>query len=530
MKLMISGILLTLIPLIVVAAMVFYQNKKMTAVATGESQALMIKSLDTLVESVVQMCELQAALGLKAPKRGDQLYETILRMKVGKTGYVFILGGQGQEKGHYIISKNGERDGENIWDNQDANGGYFVRNICNTALHNKSGEIGQERYGWQNTGEKDPRIKIARISYFKPWDWVIGVGAYEDDFFTVVQGLKDIGRAGQMTLIALSAVSALAALLVWFFFSRTLTARITLTALELSEAAEQTAAASNQVSSASQSLAAGSNRQASAIEETSASLEEITSMTQHNVESAETAKDLSGAVSASAEEGLNSMVKMAAAVEEIKRSSNETDKIVKTIDEIAFQTNMLALNAAVEAARAGEAGKGFAVVAEEVRNLAQRSAEAAKTTANLIRESGQKTDVGVQVSHDVSKMFKTISEGARKVNELISAIATASAEQARGVEQVKQAMEQVESTTQSNASTAEEAASTAEELNSQVEMLREVVRGLAAITGAAENNSSLAAAYPGEAKSRGAFAVRPSMPVPTGVKGKPDGFSVMRQF
>jgi methyl-accepting chemotaxis protein len=251
----------------------------------------------------------------------------------------------------------------------------------------------------------------------------------------------------------------------------------------LAEGAEQSASATGQVSAASQSLATSANKQAHAIEDISSSVAALTSITKRNASNAEETKGLSNSLSGSAEEGIQAMEKMAAAVLEIKQSSNETEKIVKTIDEIAFQTNMLALNAAVEAARAGEAGKGFAVVAEEVRNLAQRSAEAAKTTANLIKESAQKTDTGVQISRDISDVFRKIGEAANKVNQLVAAITMSSNEQAWGIEQVSKSVSDVDNATQANASTAEEAASTAEELNSQVEMLREMVRSLSDVVG-----------------------------------------------
>jgi methyl-accepting chemotaxis protein len=252
---------------------------------------------------------------------------------------------------------------------------------------------------------------------------------------------------------------------------------------QIGAGADQTAAAAGQVASASQSLAEGSTQQAASLEETSASLEEISSMTKRNAESAGQAKNLANQTRQAAETGASSMTEMKEAMNAIKSSSANIAKIVKTIDEIAFQTNILALNAAVEAARAGEAGAGFAVVADEVRSLAQRSAQSAKETAEKIEESVTRSEHGVRISAKVAESFEEIVTKARKVDELVAEIATASNEQTQGIGQVTTAVSQMDKVTQSNAAGAEESASASEELSSQAEMMREAVRGLKQLVG-----------------------------------------------
>jgi len=244
---------------------------------------------------------------------------------------------------------------------------------------------------------------------------------------------------------------------------------------QVSEAVGQVTSASGQISQGAQSLAEGANEQASSLEEVSSSLEEMSSMTKQNASNSNQAKTLAYEARSAANEGDASMKKMAEAIREIKTSADNTAKIIKTIDDIAFQTNLLALNAAVEAARAGEAGKGFAVVAEEVRNLAMRSAEAAKNTANMIEESVKSADSGVTITEEVAKSLGQIVNRIGHVGDLIAEIASASNEQAQGIEQVNTAMAQMNQVTQQNAANSEESASAAEELSSQAGELENMV-------------------------------------------------------
>ncbi|MEY2881289.1 MAG: hypothetical protein RLZZ15_3669, partial [Verrucomicrobiota bacterium] len=262
-------------------------------------------------------------------------------------------------------------------------------------------------------------------------------------------------------------------------------------AASLSAGAEEVASAAGQVTTSAQSLAEGASESAASLEETSASLEEITSMTKRNAESAAQAKELSAQTRAAADAGAADMAQMKGAMDAIKLSAGEIAKIVKTIDEIAFQTNILALNAAVEAARAGEAGMGFAVVAEEVRSLAQRSAQAAKETAAKIEDSVARSEHGVQISTQVAASLQRIVERAATVDALVAEIAVASHEQSQGIGQVNTAVTQMDKVTQANAGSAEESAAAAEELSAQSAELRRLVGGLGVLVGAA-NTATIA--------------------------------------
>ncbi|MFN8060408.1 MAG: methyl-accepting chemotaxis protein [Vicinamibacterales bacterium] len=279
-------------------------------------------------------------------------------------------------------------------------------------------------------------------------------------------------------VVRLSMVLSVAALVVAglvFWAVKGINVALTRTASELKEGADQVRAASGQVATAAQSLSQGSTEQAASLEETSASLEEMLAMTRQNADNSQQAATLMADVDRQVAQSNQVLRDMVSSMENIRESSTKVAKIIKTIDEIAFQTNILALNAAVEAARAGEAGMGFAVVADEVRNLAQRSAQAAKDTASLIDESSANATAGSTKVEQVTSVIGEITDSVSKVKSLVDEVSVASKQQAQGIDQVTQAVAQMEKVTQTTAATAEESAAASEELNAQAETTRTVV-------------------------------------------------------
>ena len=290
--------------------------------------------------------------------------------------------------------------------------------------------------------------------------------------------------------------------------------------LAVADSAGQVGSASSQISEGAQKVAEGASNQASSIEEISASLQEMQAMTSQNADHAGEANNLAGQAVASADKGNDAMVKMEQAIDKIKASSDQTAKIVKTIDEIAFQTNLLALNAAVEAARAGDAGKGFAVVAEEVRSLAQRSAEAAKNTAELIEGAVKNAEGGVTITGEVRTILTDIVEGSKKVNDLIAEIASASKEQADGIKQITEGVTTMDKVTQENSANSEESAAAATQLNEQAKALNDMIgrfnlgQASASVRSAAASVAPASAAMSREARSPRQSAQRPEQVIP----------------
>jgi methyl-accepting chemotaxis protein len=313
--------------------------------------------------------------------------------------------------------------------------------------------------------------KIVGFKKSKELGWTIGLGASTDEVFAAVNnlGLTNIGVAFSVVLIAGTIVLLLVQSIV------NPLKRIT---EGLREVSIQVSSGSDQISKSSQSLAEGASEQAASIEETSSSLEEMSAMTKTNADNAHQANVVMKQANEVIAKANLSMNNLTESIQQISKASEETFKIIKTIDEIAFQTNLLALNAAVEAARAGEAGSGFAVVADEVRNLAMRAAEAARNTSGLIEGTVKSTKDGAKLVSKTNNDFEEVAKSADAVGKLVAEIAAACHEQAQGIEQVNKAVGEMDKVVQQNAVNAEESAGASEEMSAQADEMKKSVHGL----------------------------------------------------
>ena len=395
----------------------------------------------------------------------DFLSEKIAATKIGNTGYAFMT-----DEGATLIAHPRK---ELILEGNIKNF-KGMESIANSMLAHTTGA---EHYVFEGVE------KIAAYAPVALTGWSIAVTQPTDEFLGAAHAIRN-------GILLVGGIFLGLTILLVFFFARSISKPIARVVDGLNEGADQVAAASAQVSSGSQSLAEGASQQAASLEETSSSLEEMASMTKQNAGHANEANALMKEIASVVGQSNAAMGKLTTSMQDISSASEETSKIIKTIDEIAFQTNLLALNAAVEAARAGEAGAGFAVVADEVRNLAIRAAEAAKNTSNLIEGTIRKIKDGTEQVNKAGDAFQLVSTSTSKMEELVGEVAAASNEQAQGIEQVNLAVTEMDKVVQQNAANAEQSAAASEELNAQAEQMKSYVRELVAVVGGNERKTA----------------------------------------
>ena len=413
----------------------------------------------------------------------ENVTKPITNIKIGKEGYGYIINKEGMVIAHPDRARNFQFD---------------------MTKYDWGKEIIQKKKGTTEY-TLDGRTLFASFQEYPTLGWIVTLAI---DKAEIMESISEMNVLFMILLIVMATFSLVAGVI----FTIRLVKPINRIVAGLSEGSDEVGSASSQVSESSQHLAEGASEQASSLEETSSSLEEMSSMTKQNADNANHAKAMMNEARGVVEKANTQMAQLADAIGQITRSSEETGKIIKTIDEIAFQTNLLALNAAVEAARAGEAGAGFAVVADEVRNLALRSAEAARNTSDLIEKTIKAVKNGNEMTASTQEAFRANAELSGKISQLVDEIATASEEQAHGIQQVNTAVAEMDRVTQETAASAEESASAAQAMKAQAQQMRVYVEELATVVGVDVGRSGQSG------MARASADLTPALPEPVGKK------------
>jgi methyl-accepting chemotaxis protein len=442
-------------------------------------------------------------VGVNISKDIAFLKERINAIKVGDSGYFYVLSAApGKTYGDLIVHPKSE--GKNILDSKSANGHEFVKEM----LEKKEGTV---RYDWQNPGDTGAREKFAAYTHMKDWNWVIAGGTYVDEITAAATQLRN--RFILFGIAALAVLATLLYLLVRSTVTRPLAAvedvarriaggdltariatrnndeigRLTVAINDIGESlsgvvgkvrdgAEHIAAASQQISTGNLDLCSRTEEQAASLATTASSMDELTTTVRQNADNARQANEFARTASNVAQKGGDTVSQVVARMDSITVASRKISDITSVIDGIAFQTNILALNAAVEAARAGEQGRGFAVVASEVRNLAQRSAAAAKEIKGLIDASNQEVGAGSALVAQAGTTMQEVLTSVQRVTAIMAEISNASQEQTQGIEEINRAVVEMDTTTQQNAALVEEASAAAQAMHEQADALARSVR------------------------------------------------------
>ncbi len=375
-------------------------------------------------------------------------------------------------------------DGTNIGDIKDTDGKFIFTDMVKLVSEQGSGYV---RYHW-NKGAEGAQPKLSFVAEFKEWGWVVGTGVWTDDIEAHIKAVQDSTGELITTIVVYILLISLAliiilALIMTYMVNRGVIKPIGGSINTIYEGSSQVTMAAGQIAEASTSLAEGATNQASNIERITAKMQETAEINRLNASHASEANQLANTAYKSAQDGNEKVSDLMNSMGKITESSEQISKIIKTIEEIAFQTNLLALNAAVEAARAGEHGLGFAVVADEVKNLASRSAEAAKETSAIIQTSIDLVKEGNGFASQTNEAFTDILDNVKKTYNLLAEMSQSVNEQTRNMESVTDSIKEIEDIIQQNAANSEETAASAEELSAQAISMQETVEEVAAIIG-----------------------------------------------
>lgn len=424
-----------------------------------------VKEVTELTINILEDYQKMVANGEMSKEQAQKTAIDVIKgMKYQGNNYIWIMDNNYEFVSHPIYSR-----GTDVKTITDKNGKDFFKQLVDVSKDNVFID-----YYMPKQGESPDKLypKLSTSQYFSDWGWVVATGVYVDEVNATAT------KAALVGLIVNTLFTLCVILFVRFTLVNKLVGQLTEMGTELETCSNQVSDAAYHLELSSQKLAEGSNEQAASVQEIAATIEESASMVQKSDENSKYAANAASGARNQAENSARKMEQLTSAMDKMRASNQEISKIIKVIDEIAFQTNILALNAAVEAARAGDAGKGFAVVAEEVRNLAQRSTQSAKETTELIENNINIFHEGEALTKEVFDSALQIKDDAIKVNELIQEVSVATSEQQVGIQQIHVAISQVEQVLQVNVQEADKTASASQQLTAQTASLNDLVDNL----------------------------------------------------